>query len=254
MPIIGQISVGDGATFTPAVDSDGVISWTNNKNLTNPASVDIPQAVIDRYQLAPTSNPTFTGTVTAEDITASGTITGNVTGTASGNLPLSGGTMTGDIVLSGAAIKASTDDSNVVLMGASSWENGSMIQAFGKNHADYPGWFSLRASDGVNSKILIGRPDGTFTWAGKTIPTKDVNIQTGKTASTSVPANSTVSIPITFSPAFSSVPVVIATVQTSYDHFYASVGSVSTSGASIKVNNASGTERSVTTGWMAISI
>lgn len=101
MPIIGQISVGDGATFTPAVDSDGVISWTNNKNLPNPASVDIPQAVVDRYQLAPTSNPTFTGTVTAEDITASGTITGDlvgdVTGTASGNLPLSGGTLTGEV-------------------------------------------------------------------------------------------------------------------------------------------------------------
>lgn len=101
MPIIGQISVGDGATFTPAVDSDGVISWTNNKNLPNPASVDIPQAVVDRYQLAPTSNPTFTGTITAEDITASGTITGDlvgdVTGTASGNLPLSGGTLTGEV-------------------------------------------------------------------------------------------------------------------------------------------------------------
>lgn len=100
-PIIGKISVGDGATYTPAVDSDGVISWTNNKNLPNPASVDLPQAVVDRYQLAPTSNPTFTGTVTAEDITASGTITGDlvgdVTGTASGNLPLSGGTLTGEV-------------------------------------------------------------------------------------------------------------------------------------------------------------
>lgn len=81
-PIIGQISVGDGATFTPAVDSDGVISWSNNKNLPNPASVDIPQAVMDRYQLAPVASPAFTGVVTAEDITASGTITGNLTGNA----------------------------------------------------------------------------------------------------------------------------------------------------------------------------
>lgn len=93
MPIIGQISVGDGATFTPAVDNDGVISWSNNKNLPNPASVDIPQAVIDRYQLAPTSNPTFTGTVTADDVTASGdvgvggdlSVTGSITGNLTGN-------------------------------------------------------------------------------------------------------------------------------------------------------------------------
>lgn len=31
----------DGATFTPAVDSNGNLSWTNNGNLTNPASVNI---------------------------------------------------------------------------------------------------------------------------------------------------------------------------------------------------------------------
>ena len=31
----------DGATFTPAVSVDGVLSWTNNGNLTNPASVNI---------------------------------------------------------------------------------------------------------------------------------------------------------------------------------------------------------------------
>ena len=31
----------DGATFTPSVSSDGVISWTNNKGLSNPAPVNI---------------------------------------------------------------------------------------------------------------------------------------------------------------------------------------------------------------------
>ena len=36
MPVIGQISVGDGATFTPSVNSAGELSWTNNKNLPNP--------------------------------------------------------------------------------------------------------------------------------------------------------------------------------------------------------------------------
>lgn len=40
MPIIGQISVGDGATFTPKIEND-VLSWTNDKNLPNPESLDI---------------------------------------------------------------------------------------------------------------------------------------------------------------------------------------------------------------------
>lgn len=39
-PIIGKISVGDGATFTPEINGD-VLSWSNNKNLPNPNSVDI---------------------------------------------------------------------------------------------------------------------------------------------------------------------------------------------------------------------
>ena len=34
----------DGATFTPSVSTDGVLSWTNDKGLTNPASVNIKGA------------------------------------------------------------------------------------------------------------------------------------------------------------------------------------------------------------------
>jgi len=38
----------DGATFTPKVSSTGVLSWTNNKGLANPASVNInaPQGIL----------------------------------------------------------------------------------------------------------------------------------------------------------------------------------------------------------------
>lgn len=39
-PIIGKISVGDGATFTPSINGD-VLSWSNNKNLPNPENLDI---------------------------------------------------------------------------------------------------------------------------------------------------------------------------------------------------------------------
>ena len=32
---------GGGATFTPSVDANGNLSWTNNKGLTNPPTVNI---------------------------------------------------------------------------------------------------------------------------------------------------------------------------------------------------------------------
>ncbi len=67
--IIGKISVGDGATFTPAVSNEGVLSWSNNKNLANPADFDIPGKVLERgvdvLGLAPIASPAFTGTPTA---------------------------------------------------------------------------------------------------------------------------------------------------------------------------------------------
>ena len=123
MPIIGQISVGDGATFTPSVNSAGELSWTNNKNLPNPATVDIAQAVIDSG--AGIFLPLTGGTVTGS-VEVTGGITANVTGNAdtatnatndsNGNqidttyLPLSGGTLTGDI--KGNPLILTADDGN----------------------------------------------------------------------------------------------------------------------------------------------
>jgi hypothetical protein len=36
----------DGATFTPNISSTGIISWTNDKGLTNPTSVNIVDSVL----------------------------------------------------------------------------------------------------------------------------------------------------------------------------------------------------------------
>ena len=36
----------DGATFTPSVDEDGNLSWTNDKGLPNPSPVNMVEAVI----------------------------------------------------------------------------------------------------------------------------------------------------------------------------------------------------------------
>lgn len=106
MPIIGQISVGDGATFTPAVDNDGVISWSNNKNLPNPASVDIPQTVMDRYLIAPIASPAFTGNPTAPtqaktDNSTKLATTAYVKAVVADYLELTGGSITGDVDITG---------------------------------------------------------------------------------------------------------------------------------------------------------
>ena len=44
--LVGKVSVGDGATFTPSV-TDGVIRWTNNKNLPNPLPYDVAAKVLE---------------------------------------------------------------------------------------------------------------------------------------------------------------------------------------------------------------
>lgn len=55
----------DGATFTPAVDSNGNLSWTNNGSLTNPANVNIkgPQGLPGKDGSNGKDGVTFTPTV-----------------------------------------------------------------------------------------------------------------------------------------------------------------------------------------------
>lgn len=106
MPIIGQISVGDGATFTPAVSSTGELSWSNNKNLPNPATLDIPQVVMDRYQIAPIASPAFTGNPTAPtqaktDNSTKLATTAYVKAVVADYLALTGGSITGDVDITG---------------------------------------------------------------------------------------------------------------------------------------------------------
>lgn len=39
--VVGKVSPGDGATFTPHIASNGDLTWTNNGGLENPQSVNI---------------------------------------------------------------------------------------------------------------------------------------------------------------------------------------------------------------------
>lgn len=120
--------------------------------------------------------PLTGGSITG-NLSVSGTITGDVTGTASGNLPLSGGTMTGTLYFDtgGEAIiqnNLSNSDGFIGIYGGAGYTNGAYITLSGKNRSSNAGAFSIYANDGVNgTKSLFGRPDGTLTWAGKDVIT-----------------------------------------------------------------------------------
>lgn len=163
-------------------------------------------------------------------------------------LPLTGGVVKGSIFL-----QRDVDDAWLQFNGGSATGNGANLLLFGKDESR-AGQFWLSANDGNGTKQLIGKADETLTWAGKPILVKNINVMVGKTASTSVNANSTATVSISFSPTFATTPIVFTTVQTGYNGFYASVSNITTSGATITINNASSNARSVVVDWIAFAL
>ena len=100
-----------------------------------------------------------------------GNVTGNVTGSASKNLPLSGGTMTGQITRETYLANAGTDDSFLALMGGKDATTGAVLELYGASHSTQKGAFQLRARNGDVYKNFVGTPNGDLTWGGDTVPT-----------------------------------------------------------------------------------
>ena len=74
-------------------------------------------------------------------------------------LPLSGGTMTGDIY-NGKL----TDFLRI--QGYSENNKGARLSLAGKDHPSMPGEFYLVAADGTRNASLVGAPSGSLTWGG----------------------------------------------------------------------------------------
>lgn len=85
-------------------------------------------------------------------------------------LSLSGGTMTGGITLTANNfVKRSNDAGHLRLMGGTELANGASLTLLGIDHSAQPGQFMLRARDASTYKDLLGKPDGSLTWAGKSV-------------------------------------------------------------------------------------
>jgi hypothetical protein len=183
--IVGKISVGDGATFTPSVSSTGVLSWSNNKALANPDDFDIPEEVLNRAGAMGLATETW------------------VSSELSKYLPIAGGTVTGNAIFNARTkFKSSIDFfegnaehgriydvGNVFrFTGGTSTSDGSYIDL------SYTGGgtqqFRVVANDGTTQKLLVGKPDGTLTWDGNNIAlAKDVLALSGGTVTGNIAAN-----------------------------------------------------------------
>ena len=90
-------------------------------------------------------------------------------------LPLSGGTLSGNISFSQSVTDITSANTNynggITIYGGANGSTGAGLRAYGKNHSTEAGAFWLHASDGSNSKQLKGYPDGTLTWGGQPIQT-----------------------------------------------------------------------------------
>lgn len=222
MPVVGQISVGDGATFTPSVSNSGVISWSNDKNLPNPASVDIAGVV--QTAISGVYLPTAGGTVTG-NLTVNGTITGNLSGNATtattaitatnattaasatndgnGNeitatyLPLAGGTLTGNLTENSDLIV----NGNAALNTISATGNATVGGALGVTGATTLASVSVTGSTDVANLTASGditandvTLSGALSVAGITTLTDDVSVGadinvTGNIAATDITAS-----------------------------------------------------------------
>lgn len=87
-------------------------------------------------------------------------------------LPLTGGTMTGQVVFSLASVIArDVNNSGLQLYGGNGQTNGAGIWIYGKDYSTYPGQFRIRANDGTTTD-LVGRPGGALTWNSSNVVTE----------------------------------------------------------------------------------
>ena len=114
------------------------------------------------------SEPTYTDVSVGDSVTD-----GSVTWEVSGYLPVTGGTMTGNIFTNSADFRLVNNHTNnsgrLFFMGGNGSSAGASAALFGSGYATANGYFTITASDGTDSKPLVGRPNGSLTWDNKEV-------------------------------------------------------------------------------------
>lgn len=206
--------IGDETSENLPVADTGFLEVKTNDSMTNAAQVFIADSSGLLYFRQATIIPQEVGSVTTYDVTwgtwftyatqeyvgdnylsltggaitgnlsVGGTITGDLVGNATndgnGNeiattyLPLSGGTMTGEITFAAGnkrILTAGYASYFGLCSGESGYSGGGNAYFWGKDFSDSStaGCFRFAANNGTNVKELLGKPDGTLTWGGKAI-------------------------------------------------------------------------------------
>jgi hypothetical protein len=87
-------------------------------------------------------------------------------------LPLTGGTMSGDIRFNAnLSIGSSVNNGTFTVQGGSAWDKGSYLELHGKDEPNLSGCFYISAKNDNNTTALLGYPSGTLTWGGQNILT-----------------------------------------------------------------------------------
>ena len=154
-------------------------------------------------------------------------------------LPLSGGTMTGEISGNGRFVTNSVNDSFIGIYGGKTYQSGAFLRLDGEGSALYPGAFNLAAANATQNATLLGHPNGTLQWNDRTVEcavekgtgylklSDGTQICYAKIESSADPTN------INFPRAFSSAPIVVCAVSTgglSSTAFVAKASLVTTTG------------------------
>ena len=116
---------------------------------------------------------------------------GNEVLTTANGLPLSGGTLVGNIIFdrdSGHIFKQDANGRMLVRGGTSTGNDGASLYLNGEGYSSNGGCFILKTAKGDTSSEFYGNPNGTLMWGGKNI-VRSVN-------NTSADANGNVSISI----------------------------------------------------------
>lgn len=197
-----------------------------------------------------------TGNITGN---VTGNVTGDVTGTASGNLPLSGGTLTGEITTSATDfIVKGNNTGHLTIMGGTEYGNSASIRLAGGDETGQTGLFQLRSQDGVNSKDLIGKPSGELTWNGSNVAVMGTlqnghGILSGSVSNISIAAKGYTSGSVSFGQTFANTPGVVAVCSYGHAHVYVGCHGVTTTGFNYMISSENSTEFSnEKISWIAI--